>query len=74
MKFEINRREPDRKLIGVLDTKGSGFWWSDPDGVIVYSSPAQRSVCSPHSTLEDILAGHSAREPIYEGDQITITF
>lgn len=69
MKIAVKIKQPERKLIAVVNADNNGLWignvYIDNEGNI------QRTV---YNSLEDACNRDCDRIPVYEGDSITITF
>ena len=75
MAFRVTKTgaAPERKLVAVIGTNGSGLYTPATDAGSRYISGRSYSVAISVS-IQDILNADRNRVPVYEGDSVTIQF
>ena len=74
MQVVIHKTRPDRKLKAVVSTQGF-VWFKQSSSDTVWCLSVEGLNKSPTPSLEElIVTGNDRRQPVYEGDSITITF
>lgn len=74
MQFELNNKASPPKLIAVIGCGETGIFYRTIDNGSVWINESGVVGQSIHKSLETLLREDTTRQPIYEGDVLTITF
>lgn len=75
MKVTINPQPPPRRLVAVVSSLHNGMYVrniNNPDKSVWIGSMGMGSLCD-QASLEELVKDHS-RQPVYEGDEVTLKF